>query len=316
MSLVVLLGNSNQIILIGDRRITVGPTPLSEEYNKVGVLSRTGLPLRLGFGLAGVAAVGNLNVRRLVLEKISESFRVPGQANVRPVEQLCRRLDESFRDSGLLRGMSRADKRLSVILAGYDYREDPPRLSYVFVSNFQNMESGDDQPIAGGFTHFSFREKRPCAVPISAVQRIGMWPALEEEDVRVLRRMLEETHSTRSIIACAAGIIRRAADRAAAHGLVGKQISWAVVPRDPTASPEFGYDSEVTVTRVPVGTAILDGWIIDGGFIGPSNGSAKPMSFGRVRKNAPCPCGSGRRFRRCHGSPATRRRCPIHPPDH
>jgi preprotein translocase subunit SecA len=35
---------------------------------------------------------------------------------------------------------------------------------------------------------------------------------------------------------------------------------------------------------------------------GATNGS----SFGEVSRNAPCPCGSGRKFKRCHGAPANR----------
>ena len=31
-------------------------------------------------------------------------------------------------------------------------------------------------------------------------------------------------------------------------------------------------------------------------------------SWGRVGRNEPCPCGSGRKYKRCHGAPASQRR--------
>jgi preprotein translocase subunit SecA len=37
-----------------------------------------------------------------------------------------------------------------------------------------------------------------------------------------------------------------------------------------------------------------------------SDGSSDSANFGDVARNAPCPCGSGRKFKRCHGAPATR----------
>jgi preprotein translocase subunit SecA len=30
------------------------------------------------------------------------------------------------------------------------------------------------------------------------------------------------------------------------------------------------------------------------------------VDFGEVSRNAPCPCGSGRKYKRCHGAPANR----------
>jgi preprotein translocase subunit SecA len=36
----------------------------------------------------------------------------------------------------------------------------------------------------------------------------------------------------------------------------------------------------------------------------PGNGSR--ASVGEVARNAPCPCGSGRKYKRCHGAPANR----------
>ena len=37
-----------------------------------------------------------------------------------------------------------------------------------------------------------------------------------------------------------------------------------------------------------------------------SGGSQAGSSYGNVARNAPCPCGSGRKFKRCHGSPDAR----------
>jgi preprotein translocase subunit SecA len=39
---------------------------------------------------------------------------------------------------------------------------------------------------------------------------------------------------------------------------------------------------------------------------GSGNGATPGASFGDVARNAPCPCGSGRKFKRCHGAPANR----------
>ena len=37
-----------------------------------------------------------------------------------------------------------------------------------------------------------------------------------------------------------------------------------------------------------------------------STGSAAGTSFANVGRNAPCPCGSGKKFKQCHGDPRNR----------
>ena len=46
----------------------------------------------------------------------------------------------------------------------------------------------------------------------------------------------------------------------------------------------------------------LDG----GGQVETTQGPADGDAFARVGRNDPCPCGSGRKFKRCHGDPRMR----------
>ena len=39
---------------------------------------------------------------------------------------------------------------------------------------------------------------------------------------------------------------------------------------------------------------------------GPATGGGGGGGFANVSRNAPCPCGSGRKFKRCHGAPDAR----------
>jgi preprotein translocase subunit SecA len=47
---------------------------------------------------------------------------------------------------------------------------------------------------------------------------------------------------------------------------------------------------------------------IDGEWVAPSSGEyienrnpADPSSWGKVARNEPCPCGSGKKYKHCHG---------------
>jgi uncharacterized protein YecA (UPF0149 family) len=37
---------------------------------------------------------------------------------------------------------------------------------------------------------------------------------------------------------------------------------------------------------------------------GPARNLNDPASWGKVGRNDPCPCGSGRKYKQCHGRPA------------
>jgi preprotein translocase subunit SecA len=54
-----------------------------------------------------------------------------------------------------------------------------------------------------------------------------------------------------------------------------------------TMAPNFEYDSTPVRTRRPADDAELD----------PND----PSTWGRVQRNAPCPCGSGKKYKHCHG---------------
>jgi preprotein translocase subunit SecA len=46
---------------------------------------------------------------------------------------------------------------------------------------------------------------------------------------------------------------------------------------------------------------------VDGGaHVETSRGPAAGDDYARVGRNDPCPCGSGRKFKRCHGDPRMR----------
>ncbi|MCK9903977.1 preprotein translocase subunit SecA [Parafrankia colletiae] len=80
-------------------------------------------------------------------------------------------------------------------------------------------------------------------------------------------------------------------------------------PRRPTGGLQYTAPS-VDGAAGPVTTTVDNGTVRPGGGRGPA--SAGPgarggeAGAGRTARNAPCPCGSGRKFKRCHGDPARR----------
>ena len=71
----------------------------------------------------------------------------------------------------------------------------------------------------------------------------------------------------------------------AKHAAISDEIFF-IVPEKCTECVGF-FDYEACAAVCPVDCCVPD--------------PDKPETWGRVPRNAPCPCGSGKKFKRCHG---------------
>lgn len=70
MTLILALGNSDQIIQISDRRLVANKVPVDEKSNKAGVLMCN--PATLVYGFTGLARVGNFDTARWLVKVLFE----------------------------------------------------------------------------------------------------------------------------------------------------------------------------------------------------------------------------------------------------
>ena len=75
---------------------------------------------------------------------------------------------------------------------------------------------------------------------------------------------------------------------------------------DPAMSYAEGAEQSLLVSRRPpastslAGQSAPPGWVFNeatGRYINPQD----PESWGKVARNSPCPCGSGKKYKQCHG---------------
>lgn len=305
MTYILSLGNADQAILVADRRVTGHPALVSDEANKAAIL-RTDRE-RFAFAFTGLAATTDgYRTETALLEILAQSG--PPEYAIGPMlPRLMRRATEVFRDDPRINSLPARQRRLSVKFIGYLNHYSPPRLGIAILTNFQDFEAGRDsvEPWA---------EFRLCTfLPADAtddnptwVQHIGAWQATDPADTAALRQMLSERRPARAIVEKAVSVVRELADRPAAQGTVGRQLSSIILPRDPRSQPRMQYHTatvsgglflpnEVIVTRRAT-LLIHDRSIRPAGPAGPS----AIMNVPEVHRNAPCPCGSGKRYRDCH----------------
>jgi hypothetical protein len=196
------------------------------------------------------------------------------------------------------------------MFSGYLDNHDPPRWGYAIVTNFQDFQCLRDRSEAQDeFSVTFWNERRPLEHEATLVQRVGSWTAMTVEDERALRGLLKDRKPAAAIIGKAVELVHQMADRPSAHRTIGKRLSVIRVARDARSRVDGQYYSDVrscksylpdvVILRPQGGVAAKD---ITIQLLG-RGGSSGTLVVPKVGRNQPCPCNSGKKYKRCHGRP-------------
>jgi hypothetical protein len=307
VTLILALGNPDYTIQLSDRRLTLRSGKPGLDENKATLVTCKNARLLMGF--SGLASTTGHRTAEWLLEILAEAAP-PDDLAEAIIHRFVRLATEAFSCRPLSR-VSREDRRLSVMFSGYGYWTEPPLQIAALVSNFQDFESHRDAPEAWNeFRPFFLWEKRPPVGEAVAtyVQRIGAWPVLGPQEVAPLRTMLQERRPAEAVVGKAVEVMREAAAHPAARGTIGEDLSSAVIRPDPANPTNVGYHVTRPVHDVPmINQAILLGKergriLMRDAVVGaPEPAVTPPLLVQKVGRNRPCPCGSGKKYKRCHG---------------
>jgi hypothetical protein len=311
MTLVIALANADQVIQVSDRQLTDAqgrPCVLPE--NKATILTLADARLICGF--AGLARAGRFRTGQWILNALLEAAADDHLAH-RTVERFTASATSRFAQPDIAEAVSREHRGLSILLTGYRDHVEGPRLIAALVTNFQNFETGRDEPPWDKFraTYWSMRE---CEPNPTYIQRIGHWPAMMSADEQRLRAALEARMSQQTLVNLGVGLVREIAARPSARGTIGAELSSAVLP--PLRPPELARGEIPVVGGLhPVGAAHvwrgvnqvvsisgLELALMDPQF-GPVERTPETATLvQKVGRNKLCPCGSGKKYKKCHGA--------------
>lgn len=300
MTIVLTLGNSEQLIQVSDRRLSFDGHLVDDDAFKGGVFICANA--RFVFGFAGLAKYDTFDTEKWLLESLVKL----GPPDFNAKSTLDRLTDKATKDFSNLPSLAKVptkDKRLSVIFSGYLYQHSPPLAAYAIMTNFQNFETMKDDSCAwDSFKCTYWNEKKPRTEELSLVQRIGTWPAMFTADEVSLRALLIERKPASAIVDKAVHIVRNMADRPQAGGTIGKQLSSIILSRDFNIAPITGYHSMFAKQVIYLTPMAISTKEMQVAMASPELSTAgPPIVFPKVGRNDPCPCGSGKKYKKCHG---------------
>ncbi|MDY6896150.1 MAG: SEC-C metal-binding domain-containing protein [Thermotogota bacterium] len=307
MTLILALGNADQFIQISDRRLSLNKGMIvTDESNKAMALVCADARFLIGF--AGLAESKGFSTKLWLLESLY-SCAPPDYAIHNIIERIKIKATHDFKTMPPIKLLPPCTKRLSIMFSGFINRHDPPLAAYAILTNYQDFKKGIDEPEAWDeFQTTYWSEIRPHNLELSLVQRIGNWHAMTQYDSEVLRELLEQRKPAHAIIGKAVSLVREMADRSSAFGTIGKQISAICLPRDlklpimtsyhtNTVKYNAFYPSLVITTSDKNRHMARDIEVQ----INDSRNNLMPVAVPKVGRNVPCPCGSGKKYKQCHG---------------
>jgi hypothetical protein len=305
MTLILGLINPAHIVLVSDRRLTYDGRLLEEESNKASTLICR--DARVAFAFTGLARQDDFRTNRWLLEALSASA---GPDFL--VESIIARLrDRAGHDLANVMVRNPTDKRLSIVIAGYIYGEAIPRCYCWLVSNFEKWGSPPRGEPSDNFEVSSYREQRPGDQDCYALFVAGT-DVVPDDAVASMRTLLKGQKPARALVSKAIEVLRATADSPKSGDRIGKQCTSILLPSDLSKAAEVQYHT-VTATHTLRGVSHVEArggefgiYVVADPEIEYRNASGAPelLALPEVGRNQPCPCGSGRKYKRCDGRPA------------
>lgn len=305
MTLILTMINRDQAILVSDRRETWSDGSIDEESNKALVLLTKDARMVVGF--TGLARAGHFRTDFWLPQVLAEC----GEPDYAVGRMIYRFRDKATAQFAKLRVRNASDKRLTVVFAGYVNDVEPPRAHVFRVSNF---EIGDETPKDDAEPEFNaryWREIRPSTEPYSAVFPSGITIGITSASLAALRGLVEQRKPAAASVGKAVELIREAASAGSSRGWIGKQCTSIVLPisADSSVTAKYHTDHPTPTAYGPSFVRALGKehgvWSI----VNPESRThpdpqrARVTQVPKVRRNQPCPCGSGTKYKNCHGRP-------------
>lgn len=302
MTLSLGLLTGRYCILATDRRITghARNQIISEEHNKSGTFWTTNG--RVAFSFSGLATCRGFNTAKWLTETMT-NIGSPDYEIGSVAARLTLAANLEFSTNRNLLSLSVSERLLSIMLIGYRFTDTQYLPIGALISNHQGMGVSVARR-DNATTEFALTTVHLNAGGRGRILPIGFTVGLNAESVN---RLESEADSLSAVSALnrLVNLVRYASKSPKSRGLIGSQVSTITIYPDPGRNTEARYHSNVSAVEAFAPATI---WSLPGHKVGIHEmriraDEAEAITGPTLNRNARCYCGSGKKFKRCHGAP-------------
>jgi SEC-C motif len=294
MTLITALMAPTQAILVSDRRFTINGRLVDEENdekNKAAVLFCA--DGRVAVAFTGLATAGRFETSRSMLRVLAQAGK-QDHLLLPTIQRFAIGISEEIKKLKI----PAKDKHLRFIFAGYRYEQLTATLVLIQVTNVFDRSGTAQKHAADDFLLLAWRNEAPFG-SFGFGKTEGVAPA----DRATLNDLLLHQRPARALVDKAVDTIRNAADSPKSKNLVGKQCMSIVVPIQ--GGVVANYHSANVKNKLYLPSSVVStpnaSFTNQGGFIEQLDVTGAPLVVPKVGRNRPCPCGSGKKYKHCHG---------------
>lgn len=308
MTLVLATVNGHEAVMVADGQVSEGSVPSDREHVKLTIVMFEDATLAMGF--TGLATVGVVRGHRgpapagayRTVEWVADQLVAAADPDHLMIPTLVRLKDRlSARYPPVT--VQASDALLVLGFVGFRYDEQG---THRIASTLGNSEPTADGKLRAG-QEFDLAIEHVQAASILA---LGRPAALVESSRLQLADLVSSRAPGQAIAAKAVEVIREAARSPAAGSAVGDMCMSLIIPSDrsqPIRTSHHAdrpgslyYLAHVVDLRLGPNAGVYMDVVIKGGL---PQGPFRDIVFPKVPRNAPCSCGSGKKYRACHGRP-------------
>lgn len=295
MTLSITAISRSFVVQVVDRRITTPKQILSEEHEKCFSLEGPGYRLALAF--SGLATVKSYSTKDWLMDAILDIAKTKYELN-QVFDSLTDRITGHFANDPTIQGLLPQQRVLEVMCSGY------VATPWSVVPIYGKISNAADP--AGAFKIERIAPSESAPANWAEVTFGGSGASLAATYKTKIMSRIEAgapAHAIRSILE---DVVRRVAKHPKSAGTVGQQMDSIILHANPSIPIEGGDYSAVAKNsiHIPSGITITMGqgnFAFKGMIVEDISDEPGPMSVPKVHRNQPCPCGSTKRYRDCHG---------------
>ena len=294
MTLIIGLMSPKQAILVSDRRFaTREGKPFDDEKNKATVLMcEDG---RVAVAFTGLAAAGKLKTSNAVLRLLAQAAQRDHLLGPTIHRFTCTMGAEIKRVD-----IPARYKHLRFIFAGYRYDSAQSKAKAIMMQ-VTNVVDRSRMLQESASEEFLVWEARDAIA--TARFAFGTTAGISKFDGARLREMLVQAKPAGALVDKVVDTIQNAADSPLSKNMVGKQCTSIVIPMEPNAGIVAGYHSAKVKNKLYMPSFVVStancSLTDEGAHIEQLDASAPPLVVPKVGRNEPCPCGSGKKYKKC-----------------
>jgi hypothetical protein len=193
-------------------------------------------------------------------------------------------------------------KHLRVVFAGYRYNSEQSTATPLVVQVTNVVDKTGTVLESAGEKFLLVNARDPIWTGSFG---FGMTAGVAPADRAKLKELLLQGKPASALVEKAVDTIRNAADSPRSKNMVGKQCMSIVVPMEPRGGVIAAYHSAAVKNKLYLPSSVVStptaSFTNEGAYIEQLDSTSRPLVIPKVGPNRPCPCKSGKKYKKCHG---------------